>query len=1684
MNLDSLTNRGEYLSAHYLADVLPGSLKGGVLKQWADEERHDKETPRTRLRTLRRTYNKLKSELAELDPASATHQETLRVLHHEVLIGLGFVDQTQKTRKPQHLTVERAGEEHTIPVAHAEPGIVVIESGWATDADAASDPEDAGRLLDPVTVDPTKPMNTAGALTSYLLLSDDQPPRYVVILSGAVIILADRLAWFEGRYLAVSLDVAFGRNDTSVGGELDVIAALFAAESLRPPPEGGAELLGTLRDGSRQHAVGVSSELREGLRLSVELIANEVLHRIREAGVQPEQIMDPAELGKELARESLRYLYRILFLLYAEARPELGVLPVADDDYIEGYSLARLGEIASRKLVGEAAEKGFHLYESLDLLFRMVNDGHRPRGSAAVHEKESEGAGIRFEPLKSDLFLPEKTRLIGRTAIVHPDFDEDDPDTPRIDTRLRNACLHQVLRWLMIARGRKKGRGGFISYAQLGINQLGAVYEGLMSYTGFIATEELYEVAKKGDPKDGSWMIPASKVEDYPAEVFVERTDEETGVRRRVRYDKGAFVYRLAGRDRQTSASYYTPQSLTEVTVQLALKYRLEEEGREVAARELLDWTICEPALGSGAFLNEAINQVAAEYLRRAQKERGETLDPERYAIELQKVKAYIALHNCYGVDLNRTAVELAEVSLWLNTMHPGLQAPWFGLHLRRGNSLIGCGRKTYTPTQLADKSWLKTAPVEHKLRDGDLPTHVIPHFLLPADGWGAVAANTEARTLAPEDAKRLRDWRRTMHKTPVARGKRSQVQRLQALSGRVEYLWKLVLRRLEISEREIRRDIAVWGAEDIPQVPSEAVLRDKILKDLESTGTPYWRLKTVMDVWCALWFWPLDKASMLDGTAPEYGSDAVMTQLVEEPVYRLTYAEQDELDLGIDQQLMLPAPTKQAGTRTRKQTVPLRKLVPLANLDDWLEFVEAMLGRHDIPRDSLIAELVTLDEVEAFEDMLAGLMGMDDEGRLADRFPWLTVATDIAAEQGFFHWELTFAHAFANGGFDLLLGNPPWVRPRLDEPGVLAELEPWFKLVDKVANDEWNRRRNQVLTTDAARRYAISETGRQAVSAIYLGAGTCYPLLAGTQPNLYRAFMVQGWAWVKPAGVVAMVHPDSHLAGTKKGNLRSAAYRHLRIHAHFSNRLLVFREIEWTRQFGVHVYGSEREIRFQNASWLYDPATLSASAEHDGSGETPGIKRNGTWDMRPHSARLVEINEGVLAEWQQITGENDTEATEARLLYPVSTAEQGAITALAKYPHRLGDQEPQISRGYDESVDRKAGLTAWDTGDRSSWSEVIYQGPMFGIATPIAKRPRIPCLLNRDYDPFDLPTLALDAIPRANFRRAVDVSQFRSAQYQWIDYSRLHDLLTSPPALDAARANLFVTLKREPSTTEIDEYLRSIASHPYTDFYRVAWRRRIPFDTERSLFPAILPPGPAHIHAVHTAALRSNRTTALVAGFWSALPVDYLLRIAGKADLGVAEAYAMPSPKEPHPLAEALMLRTLRLNCLTLAYAPLWEELYKPAWSSDTWACDAVGLDALGDIGPAWSRFTPLRSERSRRIALVEVDALVAVWLQISAEQLVALLHARYPVLSDYESAMFFDANGRRIAANHRVFGFGQTKEHYEQLRARFDDGGPTPEGYTLPFSKAERANEYRQAHAVFSKRLQDAIDAGWTPA
>ena len=102
--------------------------------------------------------------------------------------------------------------------------------------------------------------------------------------------------------------------------------------------------------------------------------------------------------------------------------------------------------------------------------------------------------GWSFHALRADLFRPEATALIDEIG-------------------LGNAAAAAGAAHLLLSKEQPGANAGFISYVELGINQLGAVYEGLMSYTGFFADEDLYEVAKDGDPEKGSWVVPVDRAD-------------------------------------------------------------------------------------------------------------------------------------------------------------------------------------------------------------------------------------------------------------------------------------------------------------------------------------------------------------------------------------------------------------------------------------------------------------------------------------------------------------------------------------------------------------------------------------------------------------------------------------------------------------------------------------------------------------------------------------------------------------------------------------------------------------------------------------------------------------------------------------------------------------------------------------------------------------------------------------------------------------------------------------------------------------------------------------------------------------------------------------------------------------------------------------------------------------------
>jgi hypothetical protein len=518
---------------------------------------------------------------------------------------------------------------------------------------------------------------------------------------------------------------------------------------------------------------------------------------------------------------------------------------------------------------------------TLRKLFSIVAQGCGAANQATLSAASVKEA-FALAPLDSKLFDPAATPMLN-------------------EVRFPNYVWQRVIALMSLSGGKRKGR---VSYQLLSINQLGAVYEALLSYRGFFAAEDLYEVRpeekKKAmaaaeddaddedgdgedddqggasddggastDVMDSAWFVPKSRIDQYKASELVHDIDDQGHKKLRV-YPRDTFIYRLAGRDREKSASYYTPQVLTRCLVKYALKELLKDK----TADEILKLTVVEPAMGSAAFLNEAVNQLSEAYLERKQAELKSRIPHDQYTIELQKTRMYIADRNVFGVDLNPVATELAEVSLWLNAIYgeptkPGelpkaARVPWFGYQLFTGNSLIGARREVYAAGMLrrgAEPLWYKLTPRRLDPQSPVRQPDEVYHFLLPDPGM-ANYTDKVAKQLYKEDFERLKIWRDAM-KRPL---EQYEINRLLQLSEAIDRLWSEHTEKVAEDRAKTEDALAVWPATAIEEsyhsrAEKEAIRTKGLLNRDDDLATPYRRLKLVMDYWCSLWFWPITQS-------------------------------------------------------------------------------------------------------------------------------------------------------------------------------------------------------------------------------------------------------------------------------------------------------------------------------------------------------------------------------------------------------------------------------------------------------------------------------------------------------------------------------------------------------------------------------------------------------------------------------------------------------------------------------------------------------------------------------------------------------------------------------------------------------------------------------------------------------
>ena len=358
-------------------------------------------------------------------------------------------------------------------------------------------------------------------------------------------------------------------------------------------------------------------------------------------GLQPTAVM-----LKQIHDSSLIVLYRLLFMLYAEARD---LLPVRENRlYAESYSLEALKSRIVRDLDDgkPAAASMSGLWQQLYEQWRVIDTGDATLGVPAYN---------------GGLFRPDKQPFIERY-------------------RVGDLHLRQAIDLLARALDPVTGRREFVDYRDLEIRHLGSIYEGLLEYQLRCAAEPLVIVRQKGKER---YEPAAGAVPDVPAgQVYLVT-------------DKG---------ERKATGSYYTPdyivQYIVEQTVGPVLAERTapfrKPDGKITdeagLAQAILGINCLDPAMGSGHFL-----VAAAEYIARyvvglglGADEGRKTKDDVSAEPELAYWRRRVAQACIYGVDLNPLAVELAKLSLWLATVSKDKPLSFLDHHLRCGNSLIG----------------------------------------------------------------------------------------------------------------------------------------------------------------------------------------------------------------------------------------------------------------------------------------------------------------------------------------------------------------------------------------------------------------------------------------------------------------------------------------------------------------------------------------------------------------------------------------------------------------------------------------------------------------------------------------------------------------------------------------------------------------------------------------------------------------------------------------------------------------------------------------------------------------------------------------------------------------------------------------------------------------------------------
>jgi hypothetical protein len=443
---------------------------------------------------------------------------------------------------------------------------------------------------------------------------------------------------------------------------------------------------------SRKRQANVTNELAEQV---FEALA--ILLRGFEAAAERDgrQVLDEAarRSGDHLYGGLLTQLLRMVFVLYAEDR---GLLPVDHPLYAEQLSVLGLFEELQRDhgLHPDSMSRRFGAYGRLVALFRAVYFG-------LAHDT------LRMPARRGQLFSPHEYPFL--------EGWRGDPGsapveaTARAETRLPtidDETVFQVLSRLLILRRQR------LSYRALDVEQIGSVYEALMGYHVMplakpavcLRPDRVWmsgeEVLAERPATRARWLQDTAGLSrsqaDKVAKALVGVEDEEGALAALEEFAVSGEARRAAGRlviqpgvERRRTSTHYTPRDLTAPIVEKTLAPLLAAMGEHPSSERILSLKVCDPAMGSGAFLVEACRFLADEVVKVWMREKRTDLVSGKEDATLV-ARRLVAQRCLYGVDRNPFAVNLAKLSLWLVTLAKDLPFTFLDHALRNGDSLVG----------------------------------------------------------------------------------------------------------------------------------------------------------------------------------------------------------------------------------------------------------------------------------------------------------------------------------------------------------------------------------------------------------------------------------------------------------------------------------------------------------------------------------------------------------------------------------------------------------------------------------------------------------------------------------------------------------------------------------------------------------------------------------------------------------------------------------------------------------------------------------------------------------------------------------------------------------------------------------------------------------------------------------